>query len=68
MISMYENEDGLYPILTVEEAREYLNIGRNTILKLLHHGALKGFKVGRQWRIRREDLIEFTKTMNTDIS
>ena len=61
---MFINEDDMPPILTFNEACEYLYIGRNTMLKLLHKGALKGFRVGNRWRIRREDLVEFTKKLN----
>ena len=53
---MYYNENELPAILTFAEAVEYLYIGRNTLLKLLH-------KVGNRWRIKKEDLLEF---MNTD--
>jgi len=60
---MYYNENELPAILTFAEAVEYLYIGRNTLLKLLHNGTIKGFKVGNRWRIKKEDLLEF---MNTD--
>ncbi|MBQ3427992.1 MAG: helix-turn-helix domain-containing protein [Clostridia bacterium] len=59
---MFYNEDELPAVLTFEEAREYLFIGRNTMLDVLHSGKLKGFKVGKKWRIRKDDLIEFTKS------
>ncbi len=54
-------DDELPAIMTFEEAREYLYIGRNTLLKLLHNKELKGFKVGNKWRIRKEDIIAYTK-------
>ena len=63
MILMYYDENELPAILTFAEAVEYLYIGRNTLLKLLHNGTIKGFKVGNRWRIKKEDLLEF---MNTD--
>ena len=63
MILVYYNENELPAILTFSETVEYLYIGRNTLLKLLHNGNIKGFKVGNRWRIKKEDLLEF---MNTD--
>ena len=60
---MYYNENELPAILLFAEAAEYLYIGRNTLLKLLPNGTIKGFKVGNRWRIKKEDLLEF---MNTD--
>ena len=61
---MFFSDDDLPAILTFSEMREYLFISRNTLLNLLHSKALKGFKVGNQWRIKKEDLIEFTKNEN----
>ena len=46
---MYYNENELPAILTFSETVEYLYIGRNTLLKLLHNGTIKGFKVGNRW-------------------
>ena len=63
MILVYYNENELPAILTFSETVEYLYIGRYTLLKLLHNGTIKGFKVGNRWRIKKEDLLEF---MNTD--
>ena len=45
-----------YYILSPEEAMDELQIGRNAIYKLLGSGKLKGFKVGRNWKIPRKSL------------
>ena len=45
-----------YYILSPEEAMEELQIGRNAIYKLLSTGNLKGFKVGRNWKIARKSI------------
>ncbi len=45
-----------YYILSPEEAMEELQIGRNAIYKLLSSGQLKGFKVGRNWKIARKSI------------
>lgn len=58
---MYYNEDDLPAILTFEETRDYLFIGRNTMLDILHSGELKAFKAGKKWRIRKDDLIDYTR-------
>lgn len=63
----YDNFDELderEPIseyLTPREVMELLYIGKNTLYKLLNSGELKGFRVGRQWRVCREALIEFCR-------
>ncbi|MGP6151633.1 MULTISPECIES: helix-turn-helix domain-containing protein [Bacillaceae] len=46
-------------ILTIEELMEALYIGRNYAYKLLNSGEIKGFRVGRSWRIPRTSLEEF---------
>ncbi|WP_079506011.1 helix-turn-helix domain-containing protein [Mesobacillus jeotgali] len=46
-------------ILTIEELMEALYIGRNYAYKLLNNGEIKGFRVGRSWRIPRTSLEEF---------
>lgn len=50
----YDND-----ILTVEEMMEALYIGRNFAYKLLNSGEIKGFRIGRSWRIPRSSIEEF---------
>ena len=46
--------------MSVAEAMEALNCGKNTIYDLLNAGELKGFKIGlRTWRIPRASLEEY---------
>ena len=43
-------------ILTVENICELLFVGRNRVYELLNDGSLKGFRVGRTWRIPKASL------------
>ena len=53
-----------YYILSVEEAMEELQIGRNAIYDILRSGKLKGFKIGRNWKSPVNQLINTsTKTL-----
>ena len=61
---MFFDNQQLPALLTFAEAMEYLFISKNTLLKMLHNGTIKGFKVGKQWRIKKEDLIEFSNSQN----
>ena len=61
---MFFDNQQLPALLTFAEAIEYLFISKNTLLKMLHNGTIKGFKVGKQWRIKKEDLIEFSNSPN----
>ncbi len=48
-------------VLTVKQAAEYLQINPQTISRKLQHGVLPGRKVGKSYRIRKEDLDEYLK-------
>lgn len=48
-------------ILTLSEIEFILSIGKNTALRLVHSGELAAFRVGKQWRVRKSDLIKFTE-------
>lgn len=46
-------------ILTVSQVADYLQISEITTYKLVQEGKIPAFKVGRHWRIVKEDLNEF---------
>ena len=41
-------------LLTVAEVQKVLRVSRLTVMKLIHDGKLRAFKVGSAWRIERE--------------
>lgn len=45
-----------YDILTPKEVQDELAIGRNTFYKLVNSGQLPAFRIGKLWRVRREDI------------
>jgi excisionase family DNA binding protein len=45
-------------LLTVAEVAEYLRVSRVTVWRWCHEGAIPAFRVGRLWRIRKQDLLE----------
>jgi len=45
--------------MTVEEVAAELRIHPETVREKLRSGALKGVKIGKAWRIRREDFERF---------
>lgn len=58
----YDSLDEREPIseyLTPKEVMDLLYIGKNTLYGLLGSGELKGFRVGRQWRITKGALQEY---------
>lgn len=46
-------------ILTVYDVAEVLYIGKNRAYELLVSGKLKGFKIGRVWKIPKEAVLEY---------
>ncbi|MDW7729699.1 MAG: helix-turn-helix domain-containing protein [Bacillota bacterium] len=48
--------------LTVEEAAAILKVRENTVRDWLKSGKLKGFKVGRVWRLTEEAIAEFVES------
>ena len=51
-------------VLRPEEVQNYLGIGKNTVYRLIQSGELKGFRVGKLWRIRLKDLEKFCNKYN----
>ena len=54
-----DSENELPGIFTPMEVMDILNIGKNTMYTLLNTGELKGFRVGRSWRISAQSLEQF---------
>ena len=48
-----------YTVLTPREIMDILGIGKNSMYDLLSSGQLKGFRVGRSWRVTADALEEF---------
>ncbi|MGM0845696.1 MAG: helix-turn-helix domain-containing protein [Bacillota bacterium] len=50
-------------IMTVAQVAEYLQLSEMTTYKLVQEGKIPGFKIGRHWRVKREDLAEFIEQL-----
>lgn len=48
-------------ILTFKECQSILKIGKNTLLYLLHEGAIEGFQIGNRWKIPKEAVLEYIR-------
>jgi excisionase family DNA binding protein len=51
---MKKNSRSLDPLLTVEQVAKYLNVNKFTVYRLLAQKRLRAFKVGNQWRFKKE--------------
>lgn len=50
------------PYLVPQEVMQLLRIGKNTCYELLASGKLQGFRIGKQWRVAREEIDRFAKS------
>lgn len=46
-------------IMSVTDVAEVLCIGKNRVYELLENKSLKGFRIGRVWKIPKEALREY---------
>lgn len=52
--------DSIVPrVYDVNEIASILNVHRETVLRQLRNGKLKGFKVGYDWRVTEDQLLEY---------
>ena len=48
-------------IMRFEEVMEFLNIGKNTLYKLLNNGEINAFKIGKVWIIPKKSIEEYIR-------
>ena len=49
-------------LLVVDEVAEYFGVGKNTVWRWCREGRIPCLKIGKVWRVRREELEDFLKT------
>ena len=47
--------------LTLRQCQETLQIGKNLMLDLIHRNEIPAFRVGKQWRIRKDDINRYAE-------
>lgn len=50
-------------IMTVSQVAEFLQLSEMTTYKLVQEGKIPAFKIGRHWRIKRNDLDELIERL-----
>lgn len=53
-------------ILTLDEAVIFLKTSKPTFYRWLGLGKIKGFKMGREWRFYKSDLISYMESSDTE--
>ena len=51
-------------ILTVKQLAEFLQISNQTVLRAIKAERLKAFKVGKDWRIERNEVLKWIDIKN----
>ena len=57
--------DDLPLTLRVEELMSILGIGRNTAYELIRSGQIKSIRVGRQFRVPKDAVLDFLARQNS---
>lgn len=52
-------------LLTPDQVAEKLQVSKKTVERMLHAGQLKGYKLGRLWRISEENVQDLLKNILT---
>ena len=55
---MTQNASEVY---TLQELAVVLSVSEQTIRRMFNRGELKGFKIGKQWRILKKDFEAYLK-------
>ena len=53
--------DNLPEILTTKQLAEFLQVSDQTVKRAIKAGKLKAFKVGKDWRIEKEEVVKWVK-------
>ena len=51
--------EGQKPLMSIEEFCDELDIGKNVAYQLLNSRAIEAFRIGRVWKIPRENVKKF---------
>ncbi|NHN33223.1 helix-turn-helix domain-containing protein [Paenibacillus agricola] len=49
--------------MTITQVAKYLQLSEVTTYKLVNEGTIPGFKIGRHWRVKKEDLSIFIERL-----
>ena len=52
-------------ILTIREVADLLKLHPKTVNKLANSGRLPGYRIGRQWRFRKSEVLKLLEKENT---
>ena len=66
MSTQRENSIGQDELLTVKEVANYLRVSRVTAWRWCQQGVIPAFRIGRTWRIPRDELLELKESCSSN--
>lgn len=49
-------------ILTLKDTAQYLRVTKQTVYNMVKKGRIKAYKVGREWRFFRSNIMEYLES------
>lgn len=53
--------ENLPDIVTVKQLADFMQISDQTVIRAIKSKELQAFKIGREWRIEKEEVLKWTK-------
>lgn len=53
-------------VLNLDETAEYLRVSNQTIYNMIRSGRIKAYKIGREWRFLRSDIMTYLESTSSD--
>lgn len=62
MVAINEINSPKIDVLNLDETAQYLRVSNQTIYNMIRDGRIKAYKVGREWRFLRSDIMTYMDT------
>lgn len=53
-------------ILNLNETADYLRVSKQTVYNMIKDGRIKAYKVGREWKILRSDIVAYLESVSSN--
>lgn len=53
-------------ILNLNETADYLRVSKQTVYNMIKDGRIKAYKVGREWKILRSDVVAYLESVSSN--
>ena len=60
------NDKPAVDILNLDETADYLRVSNQTVYNMIKDGRIKAYKVGREWKFLRADIMAYLESTSSD--